>query len=189
MLASSFLHAGRRGHQFQRSRTASPSRQFPVIAELAADLLRPPRQQWPGIADNQHQRAPRTAAVTLKASPRRTSRSGAIRLASPAMNLPSITVDTDRQAAGRCAKNVTSVLGCSDGAVAAVLSMIVSSEILMAVCRAHQRAGTRPTPMRAGPARHQGRVRQGPRVSWPLGAFGLPDTPEGPPSAVAPGAG
>src|SRR5215831_1313476 len=39
-------------------------------------------------------------------------------------------------------QNVTSALGCGDGAVAAVLSTIVRRRILMAVCRAHQRAGT-----------------------------------------------
>jgi hypothetical protein len=53
-------------------------------------LLHPPHQQRPGLADHQHQWAPQPTAVTLKASPRRTSRSGTTRLASPAMRLPSI---------------------------------------------------------------------------------------------------
>ena len=53
------------------------------------DLLHPPHQQRPGIADHRHQPAPRTTV----ASPRRTPRSGATRLASPAMDLPSITAD------------------------------------------------------------------------------------------------
>jgi len=47
------------------------------------------------LLDAQHllHPTPRPAAVTLKAPPRRTSRSGATRLASPALDLPSRTAD------------------------------------------------------------------------------------------------
>jgi hypothetical protein len=48
--------------------------------------------------------------VTLKAPPRRTSRSGATRLASPAMDLPSIT-------AGVCAFSLTSRITQRDGTI------------------------------------------------------------------------
>jgi hypothetical protein len=68
-------------------------RQFPVIAELAADLLAP---TTPTAAGHSRSSAPAGAADSsrdLKASPRRTSRSGATPLASPAMDLPSITAD------------------------------------------------------------------------------------------------